>query len=121
NEMTYGPPPFCPEGVPEGTPIDTLLTVGCHGGYRTPQDIHFQFSIAENDTRVVAVVRPDEPMDERAEYAVLFALGFPNGAWGYVIEVGDDGIVAIDSGCAFAPEQMWQRLATSEAVLAPAG
>ncbi len=116
----YGPPPFCPDGVEAGTPVPMVASVGCHGGYRTPEEIHHQFSFATHTAGLVGVASPLPPyrLSEHGEFAVLFALDFGEHVWGYVIEVGDGGIVGFDGGCGFDPATMWEHY-TGEVFLAP--
>lgn len=118
----YGPPPFCPEGVPTGTPLEFIGSSGCHGGYISPRDDGWS-ARSRGVPQLFGVVRVDGWMDARAEYLVLFSIAGPSGVsggnWGTIYEVGDGGIVAVDSGCGWSPEFMWQRIAHNEVILAP--
>lgn len=116
----YGPPPVCPEGVTEGTPIDLAGSVGCHGGYTTPEHVDGIFNIARrSEDRLFGVARPSRPLDDRAEYAVVVSVAISDNNWGMTYEVGDGGVVSVNSGCGWTPELMWQRLGDREVILAP--
>lgn len=118
----YGPPPVCPEGAAPGTPVELIPSSGCHGGYATPPDPTSSFRPGSRVPRLLFGVAgpPPHPSDDRALYAVVVSHANSTGAeWGVTYEVGDRGIVAINGGCLWSPDYMWELLAEAEVVLAP--
>lgn len=117
----YGPPPVCPEGVEAGTPVELIPSVGCHGGYATPEHVGEMFDPGPRvERRIFGVARPDSPLDPRAEYSIVVSMVAQSGQeWGMTYEVGGGGIVALNGGCLWSPEYMWESTAGGQVLLAP--
>lgn len=104
-QQGIGSPPPCPEGVPEGTPVDALPTSSCEGGYWPREHYEANHELgawsADEIYAVVAVPRSSTPAPA---YAVVFNFRTPGGTtWGRSLLVADGAITAIVSGCLSPP------------------
>jgi hypothetical protein len=107
--LEYGPPPVCPDGVEVGTPMEVLGSVGCHGGYITPDQLaEAATPPPQTETRLFAVVESEDGFGR--EYVAIFARRFPDGrVWGLALTIAEEGLTSFDTGCLTSPEEMVAR------------
>lgn len=112
------PEPLCPPGASVGTPVGRYITVArfCENALATesgPVVLRAILQIRDEGGELYAVVWsqgnyvPPRPHF----YYLVYRVPYPNG-WdaGRVIEVSENGIDAVDYGCATTPEQLTLRV-----------
>ena len=107
----YGAP--CPPGAPDGTLVEAISTVGCHGGYMLPEDFDAGHGALQRSNlgggaryAVVGVLRPqDQTLGQGSPDAGvgLLLLGGPAGS-GSALTISLGGITSFNGGCGWHPE-----------------
>ena len=115
-----GLPPLCSEGTPEGTVLPVMVTSGCHGVLRTPEDLELDLRLARSAIRLYAVATPAEAAGDDSR-VLLFAVR-PDGqgdVFGYAFISGRGGFTGLNLGCGSGPDELLERYATGPFLLDP--
>lgn len=73
-------PPQCPEGEPDGTPVDVWWSATCEGYYvsRAETESHIMGRVEDVGLRLYAVYRDGSQLGFDADYVILFSHLGPN-------------------------------------------
>ncbi|MBI5288498.1 MAG: hypothetical protein HY873_05955 [Chloroflexi bacterium] len=115
-----GAPPLCLPSEPDGTVIEALPVAQCEGFHVRPGDV--QLDVFAEPIQFYAVYRTPPGEWPVGDYLVIFYRGFGEMERAAIeLAMDDEGVVAIDLGCAMTPEAMVEFQRLTDAIVAPQG